>query len=66
MLGQTPIEFVNDVRVRAAAELLTTTQLPIATIAAQTGFSSASFFTRTFRRLMHITPLAYRNGMLRS
>jgi len=66
LLGQTPIEFVNDVRVRAAAELLTTTQLPIATIAAQTGFSSASFFTRTFRRLMHITPLAYRNGMLRS
>lgn len=66
LLGQTPIEFVNDVRIRAAAELLATTQLPIATIAAQTGFSSASFFTRTFRRLMHITPLAYRNGMLRS
>ena len=66
LLGQTPIEFVNDVRIRAAAELLATTQLPVATIASQTGFSSPSFFTRTFHRLMHITPLAYRNGMLRS
>lgn len=66
LLGQTPIEFVNDVRIRAAAELLATTQLPIASIAEQTGFSSPSFFTRTFRRLMHTTPMAYRNGMLRS
>ncbi|NMN02218.1 AraC family transcriptional regulator [Bifidobacterium panos] len=66
LLGQTPIEFVNDVRVRAAAELLATTQLPVSAIATQTGFSSSSFFTRTFRRLMHITPLSYRNGMLSS
>lgn len=62
LLNQTPIEFVNDVRVRAAANLLTTTQLPISTIASRTGFSSPSYFTRTFRRLMHTTPLRYRNN----
>lgn len=62
LLNQTPIEFVNDVRVRSAANLLTATQLPIATIASRTGFSSTSYFTRTFRHIMHITPLRYRNN----
>jgi AraC-like DNA-binding protein len=62
LLGQTPIEFVNDVRVRAAAELLRSTRLPIASIADRSGFASASFFTRTFRRVMHVTPFEYRKG----
>ena len=55
-LNQSPIEFVNDVRVRAAANLLVTSSLPIATVAKQTGFSSASFFSRTFHRFMGVTP----------
>ena len=59
-LNQSPIEFVNDVRVRAAANLLVTSSLPIATVAKQTGFSSASFFSRTFHRFMGVTPITYR------
>ena len=35
-------------------------QSPIATVAKQTGFSSASFFSRTFHRFMGVTPITYR------
>lgn len=60
LLNQTPIEFVNDVRVRAAANLLATSVLPVTGIARQVGFSSVSFFSRTFRRFMGVTPTTYR------
>ncbi len=60
-LNQSPIEFVNDVRVRAAANLLVTSSLPIATVAKQTGFSSASFFSpRTFPPVHGRHPITYR------
>ena len=60
-LNQSPIEFVNDVRVRAAANLLVTSSLPIATVAKQTGFSSASFFLPApSTRFMGVTPITYR------
>lgn len=65
MVGQSPIEFVNDVRVRAGAELLATTQLPVAEIAVRVGFSRSSFFARVFQRYMHVTPSAYRRSMRR-
>ena len=63
-LDMTPIEFVTDVRVRAAARLLAATDLPVNVIAARTGFASASFFTRTFRTVMDITPSQYRRQTL--
>lgn len=63
-LDLTPIEFVTDVRVRAAARLLTATALPVNAIAARTGFASASFFTRTFRTVMGTTPSQYRRRAL--
>ncbi|OZG67451.1 AraC family transcriptional regulator [Bifidobacterium eulemuris] len=63
-LDLTPIEFVTDVRVRAAARLLTTTALPVNVIASRTGFASVSFFTRTFRTVMDATPSQYRRQSL--
>ena len=60
MVDQTPIEFVNDVRMRAGAEMLDTTSMPVSDIAKKLGFSSSTFFTRTFKQYMHTTPTAYR------
>ena len=65
MVDQTPIEFVNDVRMRAGAEMLDTTSMPVSDIAKKLGFSSSTFFTRTFKQYMHTTPTAYRRNMLK-
>ncbi|RSX57439.1 AraC family transcriptional regulator [Bifidobacterium samirii] len=60
-LNQSPIEYVNDVRVRAAAELLAGTDLPVGAIAPRCGFNSPNFLARTFRVVTGETPLAYRH-----
>ncbi|MBW3078419.1 helix-turn-helix domain-containing protein [Bifidobacterium simiiventris] len=59
-LNQSPIEYVTDVRIRAAIDLLAGTELPIAEVAARCGFRSPGFFSRTFRNVIGVPPFAYR------
>ena len=47
-------------RITAACELLTTSDLPIARIAEATGFYDQSHFTNQFQRLKLMTPSRYR------
>jgi PAS domain S-box-containing protein len=61
MFGTTPREYLLRVRTNAACRLLETTDLTVTAIALETGFFDHSHFTRTFRRIMHITPGAYRH-----
>ena len=59
-LGQTPMEFVQQVRLRLGAELLRTTDLPIKVIAASAGYSSRSYFSRAFRQAHGTDPRSFR------
>ncbi|OZI44333.1 AraC family transcriptional regulator [Bordetella genomosp. 4] len=58
--GMAPYAYVIERRVRRAETLLRTLNLPISEIAFGLGFSSQSHFTSTFRRVIGITPRAYR------
>lgn len=58
--GQSPMDFVQKIRLHRAAQLLAYTQLPVKVIAASTGFASRSHFSRAFRRAYHSDPTAYR------
>ncbi len=60
VLGRSVLEEIYRVRVERAKELLTDTGLPIATVAAQSGFPSASRLDVLFARLTGLTPTAYR------
>lgn len=55
-----PIEYFNRKRVLAAAEALIATDDPVINIAMDLGFSSASYFTKQFRRYMGHTPSEHR------
>ncbi|WP_099355506.1 AraC family transcriptional regulator [Fredinandcohnia onubensis] len=55
-----PIEYLNQVRIREAKILLETTDYNIANIAEFIGFSSQSFFTQVFKRTTNQTPSGYR------
>lgn len=59
-LNSTPIDFLNQCRLEAAAGLLRTTNRPIADIAYDCGFSQQSYFNRIFRREYGCTPASYR------
>ena len=52
--------YVNRLRVRHAALLIRTTDLTMARVAEESGFSSVRTFNRVFQELYQITPLAYK------
>jgi AraC-like DNA-binding protein len=53
-------QFLVKVRIEAACKRLTRTNDPIATIALDCGYSDQSAFSRQFRQVVGISPLAYR------
>jgi bifunctional enzyme CysN/CysC len=60
LTSQTPIEFVNAVRMDKAKQLLASTELPITEIAFRTGFHDPNYFARQFKKVTGTTPGAYR------
>lgn len=54
-------EYLNGMRLRKAAMLLTSTNERISDIAYQTGFADVPYFNRLFRRHLGVTPTAYRH-----
>lgn len=55
-IGLPPMEFVARTRLTKARDLLMSTELPVATIAAQVGFASRSHFSRAFRNTFGVDP----------
>jgi AraC family transcriptional regulator len=60
--GETPHQFIIGRRIERAKRLLISTDVSIAEIAFQAGFSSQSHLSDTFRRLSGVTPGAYRDA----
>lgn len=58
--GTTPADFVEQVRVEAARQLLETTDLTVAAVAARCGFGTPETLHRAFRRRTGSTPAAHR------
>jgi len=59
--GMPPHKFVVRCRIDAARTLLAARTAPIAEIAQLVGFRTPSHFTTTFRRVIGLTPSAYRS-----
>ena len=59
--GETIGDFLDDWRIRHAAQLVAETNSPVGLIAEQSGFSSRSHFNALFREKFKMTPSEYRN-----
>lgn len=57
--GLAPYAFILEQRVRHAERILRAGNMPLAGVAARTGFCSQSHFSGTFKRLRGITPAAF-------
>lgn len=57
---QSPIDFLMKVRLRLAAHLLATTDLPVKLVAKSIGYSSRSYFSRAFRATYGQDPASFR------
>ncbi|OGV90056.1 MAG: hypothetical protein A3K19_22890 [Lentisphaerae bacterium RIFOXYB12_FULL_65_16] len=55
-----PVNWMNQARVRRARQLLTTTRLPVAEIGRQVGVPDPFYFSKLFKKWTGESPLAYR------
>lgn len=64
-MGITLIDYLTSVRIERAKQLLLATEQSCTEICFQVGYNNQSYFTRTFKRLVGMTPRQFRAGNLR-
>ncbi len=62
--GETPLNYLQRVRIETAKELLANSSLSIDQISYRVGYEDASYFSRLFRRAVGETPGRYRSRMM--
>ena len=60
VLGLSPMRYVNDWRMRIAQDLLSTTEVTVASIARRVGYDSEEAFSRAFKRALGKSPSVWR------
>ncbi len=60
MTGMTPGEFIKNIRLKSAAQLLVSTNLTVSEIFYRTGFNNQSYFFREFKKRYSCAPNEYR------
>ena len=58
--GQTPMQYLQQIRIDNAKDLLRETNLSITEVAASVGYNDGSYFTALFRKSISVTPREYR------
>ena len=59
--NMTPSDYLRNIRLEKAKEMLSQTNLPASSIGKACGFGDPAHFSRLFRKMTGYTPLAYRN-----
>lgn len=62
LLGITPNDFMRNVRLKHAAQLLAETSDPVNQISLLVGFQTSRYFSQCFRQMFGVTPSEYRAG----
>jgi AraC-like DNA-binding protein len=58
-MGISPVDFINNERIKMAASLLKRPELSMRQVAMRCGFNSASYFTRMFKKHYGISPSSF-------
>ena len=57
---RTPMDYLRDVRLRRAAQLLQVSSIPVDTVASKKGYVSRSQFSRAFHKQYGVSPVEFR------
>ena len=60
-MNQTFSSYLTELRIRQAIHLLTTTDMPVALVAASVGYQDYFYFAKVFKKITHATPSSYRH-----
>ncbi len=59
-IGRTPMEYLNEYRIKQAMRLLEETDLPVTEVCLESGYNNLGNFLRAFKKYTKTTPLKYR------
>ena len=59
LTGQTPVEYIRDMRLRKAAMLLKAGKFSVSEVMYTVGFSNSSYFSKCFNKAFGMTPTEY-------
>jgi len=62
--GITPLDYINQERIKLAKQLLAKPQYKVQTVSNMCGFSDVNYFVRLFKKMEGITPKAYKDCMM--
>lgn len=62
LTGKSPADYVRQIRLNRAAQLIMEDKHSIVEIAEMTGFSDAKYFREVFKKYYHISPTEYKKG----
>ena len=62
LTGQAPADFVRDIRLHRAAELLREGNCSITEVAEKTGFCDSKYFREVFKKRFNVSPSQYAKG----
>lgn len=62
IIGKNFVDYISELRVAKAIELLRTTDLPVNDVAAEVGYSNSTVLIKTFKKVTKTTPGSYRKN----
>jgi len=65
LTGQNFVDYVNEVKIEKAKELLENSMYKVKEIAYRIGFEDYTYFCKVFKKIEGITPLEYRSNIIR-
>ena len=63
LIGDPPMHYLAKWRMQVASDMLNRKNSNIATIAAEIGYESEAAFSRAFKKMMGVSPSAWRRGV---
>ena len=60
IVGVTPVEFVREIRIKRAVQLMDSSAYNFSQIAYMTGFTDPKYFGKCFKKIMGVTPSQYK------
>ena len=61
--GLSPIDFLRDIRIKRACQLIASGNYTFSQVAYMVGFKDPKFFSRTFRKIMGCSPTEYKERL---
>ena len=65
-VGITPLDYINNERIKLAKQLLGNPQNSVSAVSMQCGFNDVNYFIRLFKKTEGITPRAYKDCMMQN